>query len=120
MKISSSLFKKASAAEIFLNKLSNSKMKRAKPNQDNKNIIKVGSSLPRNNVSSNMGGSPVLTTQNVGSDTNSHLKRDQRRKSIEVLMDDKLHKAAASAHFRKERRGSEKDEEAGNKSVQSE
>lgn len=81
MKLSSSLFKKATAAEIFINNLEQKKKLNKITKKDNeKNIIKVGDgTLTHSQRKENL----VL---NLMSEPSGYLPTKGRRKSIEVLM----------------------------------
>lgn len=79
MKLSSSLFKRATAAEIFLNNMEKlKKQNHIKAKKDKRDIIKVNNQakVPKSNIQQ-------LISEN--SDINNN---ERRRKSVEVLMTD--------------------------------
>lgn len=83
VRISSTLFKKATAAEIFLNKLDERKKKlEVGKTQPLKNIIKVGEGELE------VTQKKETLFQNLISEPGSVLPQKGRRKSIEVLMKD--------------------------------
>lgn len=79
MKLSSSLFKRATAAEIFLNNMEKlKKQNHIKANKDKRDIIKVN----------NQAKVPKSNFQQLISENSDINNNERRRKSVEVLMTD--------------------------------
>lgn len=95
MKITSTLFKKASAAEIFLNEMNKKNVKQAE-GDNARNIIKIGADEQAESVKKED------RIQNLMSDKGSTRQLvKERRKSIEVLMkDNNLNIASSPPKFR--------------------
>ncbi len=91
IKVSSTLFKKATAAEIFMTNMEKQKSINSVRKKDKINdILKVGDSSQNLKVSSKKESDPVRrenTIHNLMSET-SQIIQPKRRKSIEVLMND--------------------------------